>query len=76
MDIGSFPDQSRFGYNKEGFVIPLITLTDDITDAENDDDDDDIYSIEELENAVFSDNEDGISSYSFSKSHIKSNIVF
>ena len=44
----------------KGFVIPLITLTDDYID-DNDiinDDDDNNYSIEELENAVFSETED------------------
>ena len=45
-------------YNEENFVIPLITLEDDITD--DDDDDPDNYSIEELENALFSEIEDGI----------------
>jgi len=44
--------------NEERFVIPLITQEDDITD--DDDDDPDNYSIEELENALFSDIEDGI----------------
>ena len=46
----------------KGFVIPLITLTDDIIDEDYiiDEDDDDDYSIEELENAVFSETEDGI----------------
>ena len=59
MDVGAFSNKKRFGYNEEGFVIPLITLTDDISD----DDDDDNYSIEELENAVFSETEDGIYRY-------------
>lgn len=45
-------------YNEDRFVIPLITLEDDITD--DDDDDPDNYSIEELENALFSEIEDGI----------------
>ena len=46
-------------YNEERFVIPLITLEDDITD-DDDDDDPDNYSIKELENALFSEIEDGI----------------
>ena len=57
MDVGAFSNKKRFSYNEEGFVIPLITLTDDISD------DDDNYSIEELENAVFSETEDGIYKY-------------
>ena len=45
----------------KGFVIPLITLTDDYIDDDDiiDEDDDYNYSIEELENAVFSETEDG-----------------
>ena len=59
MDVSAFSNKKRFIYNEEGFVIPLITLTDDICD----DDDDDNYSIEELENAVFCETEDGINIY-------------
>ena len=59
MDVSAFSNKKRFSYNEEGFVIPLITLTDDISD----DDDDDNYSIEELENAVFCETEDGINIY-------------
>lgn len=43
----------------KGFVIPLITLTDDYIDDDDIIDEDDDYSIEELENAVFSETEDG-----------------
>ena len=42
----------------KGFVIPLITLTDDYIDDNDIIDDDYNYSIEELENAVFSETED------------------
>ena len=63
MDVSAFSNKKRFGYNEEGFVIPLITLTDDISDDDDDDDDDDNYSIEELENAVFCETEDGINIY-------------
>ena len=59
MDVSAFSNKKRFSYNEEGFVIPLITLTDGISD----DDDDDNYSIEELENAVFCETEDGINIY-------------